>query len=134
MKKRLTALFLAVCFATSTLTVLAASTASFTVNNVSVLGTVSYTDANDINPLVRDSVTASTTSGAAMDVLTVDATIQFGYGSEVCTITKSSYSENATATSATASASLGGVGCGGTGYHYAGHNGRNGTASTDIRW
>lgn len=134
MKKKMMTLILTCFLTASALTVCAATTASFSANNVPVIGTISCTDTNDNNPLTRDSVTATTTSSSAMDIIKAEATIYYAIGSNVYSEVQANQNENATTVSVTAHAGFASVGFRGTGSHYASHNGHDGSGATDITW
>lgn len=112
----------------------AATSISFTVNNVSVTGSISYKDTSEYNPLTQDSVTATTTSKAAMDSIKATATIYYATGSTLKTVTKSKTSMNSTSSSVTSKASAIGTGYQGTGAHSASHNGKSKSGATKVIW
>ena len=117
-----------------TVTAFAASSTTFTVNNVNVTGSVSYVDTNDYNPLATDSVTATTGSSSVVDLMETTATICFAEGTNMKKEIKYSQKTNTTRCSATAYESSMGVGYRGEGIHKAKHAKKSGSRTTAIIW
>ena len=111
---------------------LAATTTTFYVNGVKINGKLTYVYNNDINPFTKDSVTAKTTSVAAMDRIEARATIAYYEGSVRKTTSDSGYATNARSKSITVKASGIGNGSTGSGEHYASHNGLSHKGYTNV--
>lgn len=120
--------------AMATIVAYGATSTSFKVNNVTVTGSISYKDTNDYNPLVADSVTATTTATSAMDSITATATIYYYKGSTRYSVQKSNTETDKRTSSITVKASSIGVGFMGEGTHSAEHNNDSKSGTTSIRW
>lgn len=134
MKKLIKVSVVVLCIMCLSATAFAATSASFTVNNVTVTGKISYEDTWLYNPVVKDSVTTKTTAKAAMDSITTSATIYYYEGSKLKTVTNTKINKNCTSCSVTSNASVIGTGFKGTGTHSASHNKKSGSKSTSVVW
>ena len=135
MKKKLLNGFLMIaCVMCMSITAFAASSTSFKVNNVSVTGSISYTDTSEYNPLGKDSVTAKTSAKASVDSIGASATFYYATGSTLKTATENNSNINSTSCSVTVKASTVGTGYKGTGSHNASHNGKSGSGTTAVSW
>jgi hypothetical protein len=114
----------------SSLTVFAATSTSFTVNGVSVVGQVSYYDSAGGNPFDSDSVTATTTSGAALDEIKAKAYL---YNGSTLLSSNSELSYNSNYVSAYTSKYTS-DGNNGKGYHYGLHNQKSNYDYTYVTW
>lgn len=133
-KKILNVLIITMCIMCMSIISFAATSVTFKVNRATVTGSISYKNASEYNPFEKDSVTATTTSSASMDVIETSATIYYTEGSSVKTNTTTNRVENDTECKVTAYASLMGVGYKGTGTHYAYHSGYSNSGSTSVTW
>lgn len=78
MKKKILAGAAALCAAACmAVTAFAASSTSFTVNNVRVSGSHTVKDYGDYNPFGGDMVTATTSAGSIMDWMSVQAKVGY---------------------------------------------------------
>ena len=133
MKKRIiagsVAVLTAVCMAISSF---AATSVSFYVHDSRVVGTINYHDATGVFDF--DSVTASTSSSYAMDLVTANVTIEYGDDSEHSK-TKGSTTRNYISNYATATVSSNTKnGFRGAGYHFAQHATYNASETTTVSW
>lgn len=105
MKKKIKTLAVAITFGLMSVSAFAASSTTFTVNNVSVTGRVTYVDESEWNPLTKDSVTATTTAKSAMDNIKAKATIYYTDGSQTRSTAATASVDNGKSASKTVSAS-----------------------------
>lgn len=119
-----------------TVTAYAYTSKTFTVNNVPITASLSHVDTDDTSPVLRDSVTATTSSSSVMDSLTAEATIYYSeiLGTTLKTVTDGNSEANAKKCSVTVYESRTGVGYRGEGTHKASHAKKSGSCNTVETW
>lgn len=136
MKKKILAGAAAVCAAACmAVTAFAASSTTFYVNNVKVTGSHSYSDMWDYNPFAGDSVTATANAGAALDRITVKATIRFADGNTTKEYTSEPVTvKNGTSCEAKVTAKGLTISYGGGGWYEGYHNGNRNESTSSTNW